>query len=370
MTQRTDRSLRNRPGQSSEWDFATPRPVSTSYEDDIARPNVLDEAQWEEEQLRVDREWYNLEESGAMDDTHNDYTEYEAYYRKKEEEHAKQQIKKMSARQAQYNRDNDLWETNRMLTSGVVQRRETDADFDDDTEARVHVLVRDLKPPFLDGKMVFTKQLEAVQSVRDPTADMAVVARKGSKLVREKREQQERAKATKKFDLAGTALGNIMGIPGKSDEAIASESRKGQEVEAEEDYKGESQFASHMKDKSDAVSAFARSRTIREQREYLPAFAVREELLRVIRDNQIVIVVGETGSGKTTQLTQFLHEDGYSSWGRIGCTQPRRVAAMSVAKRVSEEMECKLGSKVGYAIRFEDCTSDETVIKCKGKAAA
>ena len=53
----------------------------------------------------------------------------------------------------------------------------------------------------------------------------------------------------------------------------------------------------------------------------------------------VVIVVGETGSGKTTQLTQFLHEDGYNQYGLIGCTQPRRVAAMSVAKRVSEEME-------------------------------
>jgi pre-mRNA-splicing factor ATP-dependent RNA helicase DHX38/PRP16 len=54
------------------------------------------------------------------------------------------------------------------------------------------------------------------------------------------------------------------------------------------------------------------------------------------------VVVGETGSGKTTQLTQYLHEDGYSKYGTIGCTQPRRVAAMSVAKRVSEEMEVRI----------------------------
>ena len=75
-------------------------------------------------------------------------------------------------------------------------------------------------------------------------------------------------------------------------------------------------------------------------------------------------MVGQTGSGKTTQLTQFLYEDGYGKLGMIGCTQPRRVAAMSVAKRVSEEMEVGLGSLVGYAIRFEDCTSNETRIKC------
>ncbi len=54
---------------------------------------------------------------------------------------------------------------------------------------------------------------------------------------------------------------------------------------------------------------------------------------------------------------QYLHEDGYSALGMIGCTQPRRVAAMSVAKRVSEEMEVKLGEEVGYSIRFEDVTS-------------
>ena len=60
---------------------------------------------------------------------------------------------------------------------------------------------------------------------------------------------------------------------------------------------------------------------------------------------------------------QYLHEDGYTVNGIVGCTQPRRVAAMSVAKRVSEEMETELGDKVGYAIRFEDVTGPGTVIK-------
>ena len=77
----------------------------------------------------------------------------------------------------------------------------------------------------------------------------------------------------------------------------------------------------------------------------------------------VIVVVGETGSGKTTQLAQFLYEDGYCTHGLIGCTQPRRVAAMSVAKRVAEEVGCRLGQEVGYTIRFEDCTSPETRIK-------
>ena len=76
-----------------------------------------------------------------------------------------------------------------------------------------------------------------------------------------------------------------------------------------------------------------------------------------------MVLVGQTGSGKTTQIPQYLHEDGYTLEGKIGITQPRRVAAMSVAARVSHEMNSKLGHQVGYTIRFEDCTSDKTVIK-------
>ena len=98
-------------------------------------------------------------------------------------------------------------------------------------------------------------------------------------------------------------------------------------------------------------------------RESLPIFAYREPLLAAVEDYQTVIIVGETGSGKTTQIPQYLHEAGYSERGKIGCTQPRRVAAMSVAARVADEVGCKLGNEVGYSIRFEDCTSDKTVLK-------
>jgi ABC-type phosphonate transport system ATPase subunit len=71
---------------------------------------------------------------------------------------------------------------------------------------------------------------------------------------------------------------------------------------------------------------------------------------QVIADNQVIVIVGETGSGKTTQLTQYMMEEGYTTYGIIGCTQPRRVAAMSVAKRVSEEVGCELGGKVRHGI--------------------
>ena len=99
------------------------------------------------------------------------------------------------------------------------------------------------------------------------------------------------------------------------------------------------------------------------QRKKLPAYSYREEFLAAVKDHQVLVVVGETGSGKTTQLPQYLHEVGYTKLGKIGCTQPRRVAAMSVAARVSQEMGVKLGHEVGYSIRFEDCTSDATILK-------
>lgn len=62
-------------------------------------------------------------------------------------------------------------------------------------------------------------------------------------------------------------------------------------------------------------------------------------------------------------MTQYLHEDGYTDWGVVGCTQPRRVAAVSVAKRVADEMAVTVGEEVGYAIRFEDITGPKTIIK-------
>ncbi|KNC69485.1 hypothetical protein SARC_18004, partial [Sphaeroforma arctica JP610] len=78
----------------------------------------------------------------------------------------------------------------------------------------------------------------------------------------------------------------------------------------------------------------------------------------------VLIIVGETGSGKTTQLPQYLYEEGFCDDGKmLGCTQPRRVAAMSVAARVAEEMDVKLGHEVGYSIRFEDCTTEKTKLK-------
>ena len=98
-----------------------------------------------------------------------------------------------------------------------------------------------------------------------------------------------------------------------------------------------------------------------EKRKLLPVWSSKNKILDLVEKNRIVIIQGETGSGKTTQIPQFLLESGY--YGGIVCTQPRRVAAMSIAKRVSQEMEVELGKQVGYTVRFDDKTSNDTLIK-------
>jgi len=314
-----------------------------------------DRQEWEKEQRRLDREWYNLDE--GYDDESNPFSgTSQEYTKKKEEQMEERKKKRISAQQRQINKDNELWETNRMLRSGVVARVNFDMDFEEETEGRVHLQVHNIVPPFLDGRIIFTKQPEPVVPLKDATADMAVVARKGCPVVRMHREQKERKKAQKKeWELAGTNIGNIMGVKKKSEEEDDKDDGGS--------YKDDHKFADLMQEKTEAVSEFAMERTLKQQRQFLPIYAVRNELLTIIRDNNVIIIVGETGSGKTTQLTQYLYEDGYTKTGMIGCTQPRRVAAMSVAKRVSEEMDVPLGDEVGYAIRFEDCTSEKTIIK-------
>ncbi|KAL2134102.1 hypothetical protein VTI74DRAFT_989 [Chaetomium olivicolor] len=105
-------------------------------------------------------------------------------------------------------------------------------------------------------------------------------------------------------------------------------------------------------------------KTIQEVRKSLPVYAYRDAFLDAIKEYQVLILVGETGSGKTTQIPQYLHEAGFTKDGmKVACTQPRRVAAMSVAARVADEMGVRVGHEVGYSIRFEDCTSDKTILK-------
>lgn len=297
--------------------------------------------------------------------------------------------------------DQEAWEKNRLLSSGAVVQGDVDLNMLDEEEKVVTLLVHQVKPPFLSSKNTsFVSGMQTVPTVRDATSDFAKIAREGSETLRRLREKKEKNSMRQRFwELGGTRMGDAVGLKsdntgkeGAGSKRNAPKDREKIELDnvdsfkeeedndrEEIDYKKSTGFAAYVtkKKQNDGVaSAFAQENCIGKQREFLPVFAVREELLNVVRENNIVIVVGETGSGKTTQLPQYLMKEGYTDYGIVGCTQPRRVAAMSVAKRVSEEMALlsqekgeqsnkknELGGMVGYVIRFEDQTSDHTVIK-------
>ncbi|XP_022749420.1 pre-mRNA-splicing factor ATP-dependent RNA helicase DEAH7 isoform X2 [Durio zibethinus] len=402
-----DRTPHSSAGVASPWDHASPSPVpirasgasvkssssrygrtshqlsfsresSQSFEDEADKTGSAEEHNYEitesmrlEMEYNFDRAWYDREEGNTMFDADSSsfFLGDEASFQKKEADLAKRLVRRdgtrmslaQSKKLSQLTADNAQWEDRQLLRSGAVRGTEVQTEFDDEDERKVILLVHDTKPPFLDGRIVFTKQAEPIMPIKDPTSDMAIISRKGSTLVREIHEKQSMNKSRQRFwELAGSKLGDILGVEKTAEQIDADTAKVGEHGEI--DFKEDAKFAQHLK-KGQAVSEFATSKSIAEQRQYLPIYSVRDELLQVIRENQVVVVVGETGSGKTTQLTQYLQEDGYTMNGIVGCTQPRRVAAMSVAKRVSEEMDTELGDKVGYAVRFEDVTGPNTIIK-------
>lgn len=369
-------------------------------EEENYQPNKYDPDEDDEE---FDRDFYLSEENQTMGMEEHEHSRFlgdEKKFREKEEElrlkrsRGTAKIIGMSAKQSQLHADQEAWEENRLLQSGVAEMRHRQTAFDDEEDNRVTLIVHNVKPPFLDRTVNYSMQQTTVSVVKDPTSDMALNAKKGSALLKEVREKREVMKMRKRFwELGGSKMGDIIGVaaPTEEEEGVPHEGiavgdqnyhesednengdeiedavkRRSDRTEDEEvvDYRKDNAFSKHMKQmKSQPQSTFAKSKTIQEQRQYLPVYAVRKQLLEVIHDHQMVVIVGETGSGKTTQLTQYLHEEGYTDYGMVGCTQPRRVAAMSVAKRVAEEMDVELGEEVGYAIRFEDLTTEKTVIK-------
>jgi ATP-dependent RNA helicase DHX37/DHR1 len=110
-----------------------------------------------------------------------------------------------------------------------------------------------------------------------------------------------------------------------------------------------------------------RNKNMQEAREKLPMYAEEQPIMEAIRYNDVVVLCGATGSGKSTQLPQFLYEAGYGHEagcpGLIGCTQPRRVAAVTTAKRVAKELNVRLGKEVGYQVRYEKQADKSTKIK-------
>ncbi|XP_062110900.1 probable pre-mRNA-splicing factor ATP-dependent RNA helicase DEAH5 [Humulus lupulus] len=262
----------------------------------------------------------------------------------------------------------EKWEAKQLIASGVLGVSEYPM-YDEEGgdgmlyqeeggEEELEIELNEDEPEFLQGQSRYSVDMSPVKIFKNPEGSLSRAAALQSALIKERREVREQQQRTM-LD----SIPKDLNRPWEDPMPETGERHLAQEL------RGVGLSAYDMPEwKKDAfgktISFGQRSKlSIQEQRQSLPIYKLKKELVQAVHDNQVLVVIGETGSGKTTQVTQYLAEAGYTTRGKIGCTQPRRVAAMSVAKRVAEEFGCRLGEEVGYAIRFEDCTGPETVIK-------
>ncbi|XP_063975986.1 ATP-dependent RNA helicase DHX8 [Diachasmimorpha longicaudata] len=261
----------------------------------------------------------------------------------------------------------EKWEIKQMLAASCIDRSEL-PEFDmetgvlpreDDEEEDVEIELVEEEPPFLHGHGRALGDLSPVRIVKNPDGSLAQAAMMQSALAKERREQKM-LQREQEMDSAPAGLTKnwVDPLPEAENRQVTSNMRGiGLQTQDLPEWK------KHVIGGKKSSFGKKTNLTLLEQRQSLPIYKLRDDLIKAVTDNQILIVIGETGSGKTTQITQYLAETRFTSRGKIGCTQPRRVAALSVAKRVAEEFGCRLGQEVGYTIRFEDCTSPETNIK-------
>ncbi|CAH0718765.1 unnamed protein product, partial [Brenthis ino] len=261
----------------------------------------------------------------------------------------------------------ERWEIKQMISSGVIDKSEL-PDFDEETgllpkdedgEADIEIELVEDEPPFLQGHGRALHDLSPVRIVKNPDGSLAQAAMMQSALAKERREQKM-IQREQEMESLPTGLNKnwIDPLPESDGRALAANMR-GTGITPQD----LPEWKKHVIGGKKSSFGKKTNLSLLEQRQSLPIYKLRDELTKAISDNQILIVIGETGSGKTTQITQYVCEAGVAARGRVACTQPRRVAAMAVAKRVAEEFGCRLGQEVGYTIRFEDCTSPDTVIK-------
>ncbi|XP_072029545.1 ATP-dependent RNA helicase DHX8-like [Amphiura filiformis] len=229
---------------------------------------------------------------------------------------------------------------------------------DDDSDEEVEIELKEEDPPFLRGHGRQSVDLSPVRIVKNPDGTLSKAAMMQSALAKERREMKQATERAEAENIPTGMNKNWIDPMPESERALVANVRNmGFGAQEMPEWK-KSAFGGNK-----ASYGRRTQMTIMEQRQSLPIYKLKQQLVQAVKENQILVVIGETGSGKTTQITQYLAEAGFTVNGKIGCTQPRRVAAMSVAKRVSEEFGCRLGQEVGYTIRFEDCTSPETKIK-------
>jgi ATP-dependent RNA helicase DHX8/PRP22 len=262
----------------------------------------------------------------------------------------------------------ELWEARQLINAGILPVNEYPT-YDQEggmgilqsteTEELVDIEINEDEPSFLKGQTKVSKELEPVRIVKNPDGSLQRAALQQGQATKERKELKQ-SQANSLID----AIPKDLSKPWEDPLPQAGERHFAQELRSI-NIGGSFELPEwKQKTKQKGISyGIISDKSIKDQRESLPIYRLKSELCQAIAQNQVLVVIGETGSGKTTQMTQYMAEMGYTKLGIIGCTQPRRVAAMSVAKRVAEEYGCNLGEEVGYTIRFEDCTSPSTTIK-------
>ena len=292
-------------GGSSAWDIETPLPEASRDDPDadLVNPDDDDDDSFDRNfYLQEDEGHYVQERTGGEEDDMGRFLFTNDKMKAREAAMEKQRTGgRVSARQSALQDDQDAWEENRLLSSGAAVRGERSLDVSEQDNTRVTLLVHQVKPPFLDGRVSFSTVREAVPTVKDASSDFAKKAREGSETLRQLRAHRDKHAMRHKFwELGGTRMGRAVMGGAAAAEAGPVGATDATTADGEIDYKKSSGFASHVKKKGgkyEAVSEFARKKSIRQQREFLPVYTVREELLNVIRENNIVVIVGETGSG-------------------------------------------------------------------------
>ncbi|GKY97478.1 hypothetical protein MPSEU_000706200 [Mayamaea pseudoterrestris] len=298
----------------------------------------------------------------------------QALKQKEAEEEASRRVRSMgdgssTIRRRKQLTEHELFEAQQLIRSGVLpveQYPTYDAEGGlgmlavEETEEETEVELAESEPAFLRGQTRNSgRDSDPIKIVKNPDGSMQRAAMQQSALSKERRELRQ-AQANQLID----SIPKDLNRPWEDPVPEAGERHFAQELRAinMSAFDGAPEWKKKAENKTLSFGIIS-TKSIKEQRESLPVYRLKKELMEAISKNQILIVVGETGSGKTTQMTQYMVEMGLTKSGMIGCTQPRRVAAVSVAKRVAEEYGCALGEQVGYSIRFEDVTSKETIIK-------
>jgi ATP-dependent RNA helicase DHX8/PRP22 len=265
--------------------------------------------------------------------------------------------------------EHELFEAQQLIKSGVLpveQYPTYDPEHGmlavEETEEETEVELAEAEPNFLRGQTRRSgrRDLEPIKIVKNPDGSLQRAALQQSTLAKERRELRQ-AQANQLIDSIPKDLNRPWEdpLPEAGERHFAQELRS---INVMSQLEGAPEWKQKAENKTLSYGIIS-NKSITEQRESLPIYRLKKELKSAITNNQILVVIGETGSGKTTQMTQYLNELGITKKGMIGCTQPRRVAAVSVSKRVAEEFGCALGEQVGYSIRFEDVTSSDTIIK-------